>query len=166
MAAQRRISLKPERLNYLHDEALLEVEINESVFCKMPFFPRLIFRVKQSGQLEAHENSCKPCPVTASSPVCGSDGHNYASEVKEAILHRLHSLKALTRIIFLLLSIKKKTTSKRKMESARVIVLNNESSPVKCCFLLCWHIRGRSRATRFITARGRASAPGSTWPCD
>ncbi|TKS89730.1 Testican-2 SPARC/osteonectin, CWCV, and [Collichthys lucidus] len=39
-------------------------------------------RVKQSGQVEAHENSCKPCPVTASSPVCGSDGHNYASECK------------------------------------------------------------------------------------
>ncbi|KAG7249590.1 hypothetical protein CRUP_030800, partial [Coryphaenoides rupestris] len=27
-------------------------------------------------------SSCRPCPVTASSPVCGSDGHNYASECK------------------------------------------------------------------------------------
>ena len=26
------------------------------------------------------------------------------------------------------------------MESGRVIVLNNERSPVKCCFLLHWHI--------------------------
>lgn len=41
-----------------------------------------MFRVKQSGQPDAQENSCKPCPVTASSPVCGTDGHNYASEVK------------------------------------------------------------------------------------
>uniref|UniRef100_A0A3B5AIN4 Testican-2 n=1 Tax=Stegastes partitus TaxID=144197 RepID=A0A3B5AIN4_9TELE len=39
-------------------------------------------RVKQSGQLEAHDGSCKPCPVAASSPVCGSDGHNYASGCK------------------------------------------------------------------------------------
>uniref|UniRef100_A0A671XW55 SPARC (osteonectin), cwcv and kazal like domains proteoglycan 2 n=1 Tax=Sparus aurata TaxID=8175 RepID=A0A671XW55_SPAAU len=38
--------------------------------------------IQQSGQLDAHDSSCKPCPVTASSPVCGSDGHNYASECK------------------------------------------------------------------------------------
>ncbi|XP_075883986.1 testican-2 [Nelusetta ayraudi] len=43
---------------------------------------KLEHRVKQAGQLEAQESSCKPCPVTAASPVCGSDGHNYASECK------------------------------------------------------------------------------------
>lgn len=26
-------------------------------------------------------SSCKPCPLSASDPVCGSDGHNYASQV-------------------------------------------------------------------------------------
>uniref|UniRef100_A0A8C3G181 Testican-2 n=1 Tax=Cyclopterus lumpus TaxID=8103 RepID=A0A8C3G181_CYCLU len=43
---------------------------------------KLEHRGKQPEQLEAHETGCKPCPVAASSPVCGSDGHNYASECK------------------------------------------------------------------------------------
>ncbi|KAG7249203.1 hypothetical protein CRUP_036047, partial [Coryphaenoides rupestris] len=38
-------------------------------------------------------SSCRPCPVTASSPVCGSDGHNYASEVCR-VLPLLHALGA------------------------------------------------------------------------
>lgn len=44
------------------------------------------------------------------------------------------------------------------MESARVMVLNIEGSPVKCRFPLRWHIRGRSRVAQFITACGRTSA--------
>lgn len=43
---------------------------------------KLEHREKQSGPPEARESGCKPCPVAASSPVCGSDGHNYASECK------------------------------------------------------------------------------------
>ncbi|KAM8837849.1 testican-2 isoform 3-T3 [Spinachia spinachia] len=39
-------------------------------------------RGKPPAQLEARENGCQPCPVVASSPVCGSDGHNYASQCK------------------------------------------------------------------------------------
>lgn len=48
----------------------------------LTFFSPVMFRVKQP---ELHESSCKPCPAAASSPVCGSDGHNYASEVKTFI---------------------------------------------------------------------------------
>uniref|UniRef100_A0A3P8WGI8 Testican-2 n=1 Tax=Cynoglossus semilaevis TaxID=244447 RepID=A0A3P8WGI8_CYNSE len=42
---------------------------------------KLEHRVKQSERVETPTN-CKPCPVAASSPVCGSDGHNYASQCK------------------------------------------------------------------------------------
>lgn len=62
-----------------------------------------MFRVRQSGQSEAHESSCKPCPVAASSPVCGSDGHNYASEVKMRKIFCISPLKALT-LLFIILS--------------------------------------------------------------
>ncbi|KAG7261617.1 hypothetical protein CRUP_000963, partial [Coryphaenoides rupestris] len=38
-------------------------------------------RARQPELQKARDtSSCRPCPVTASSPVCGSDGHNYASE--------------------------------------------------------------------------------------
>ncbi|RVE59724.1 hypothetical protein OJAV_G00191330 [Oryzias javanicus] len=43
---------------------------------------KLEHRMKQSEQLERHESSCRPCAEAASSPVCGSDGHNYASQCK------------------------------------------------------------------------------------
>ncbi|CAL8261476.1 unnamed protein product [Arctogadus glacialis] len=39
-------------------------------------------RARQPEPLKTRDGSCKPCPVTAASPVCGSDGHNYASECK------------------------------------------------------------------------------------
>lgn len=42
---------------------------------------KLEYRLKHPvvGQ---QENNCKPCPVSTSGPVCGSDGHNYASQCK------------------------------------------------------------------------------------
>ncbi|TSK14840.1 Testican-2 [Bagarius yarrelli] len=41
----------------------------------------VLLRIRQS-EPEANVNSCKPCPLSSSDPVCGSDGHNYASQCK------------------------------------------------------------------------------------
>ncbi|KAJ8013836.1 hypothetical protein DPEC_G00033930 [Dallia pectoralis] len=42
---------------------------------------KLEHRLKQPA-LRSPERGCQPCPVSSSSPVCGSDGHNYASQCK------------------------------------------------------------------------------------
>uniref|UniRef100_A0A4W5PWD5 Kazal-like domain-containing protein n=1 Tax=Hucho hucho TaxID=62062 RepID=A0A4W5PWD5_9TELE len=42
---------------------------------------RLEHRSRLPVELMPHENTCKPCPVAAASPVCGTDRHNYASQV-------------------------------------------------------------------------------------
>lgn len=43
---------------------------------------KLEHRSRQPVELMPHENTCKPCPVVAASPVCGTDKHNYASQCK------------------------------------------------------------------------------------
>ncbi|KAK2876029.1 hypothetical protein Q8A67_020125 [Cirrhinus molitorella] len=42
---------------------------------------KLQHRISQSGP-KPNANSCKPCSAMPSTPVCGSDGHNYASQCK------------------------------------------------------------------------------------
>ncbi|XP_056326171.1 testican-2-like [Danio aesculapii] len=42
---------------------------------------KLQHRIRESS-LKPHANSCKPCTLTTTTPVCGSDGHNYASQCK------------------------------------------------------------------------------------
>uniref|UniRef100_A0AAY3ZTE0 Testican-2 n=1 Tax=Denticeps clupeoides TaxID=299321 RepID=A0AAY3ZTE0_9TELE len=42
---------------------------------------KLEHRISQPG-LRIHDSNCKPCLSATSSPVCGSDGHNYASKCK------------------------------------------------------------------------------------
>uniref|UniRef100_A0A673MVY4 Testican-2-like n=1 Tax=Sinocyclocheilus rhinocerous TaxID=307959 RepID=A0A673MVY4_9TELE len=42
---------------------------------------KLQHRIRESG-LKPHANNCKPCSETPSTPVCGSDGHNYTSQCK------------------------------------------------------------------------------------
>ncbi|XP_053541158.1 testican-2 [Ictalurus punctatus] len=42
---------------------------------------KLEHRIRQPD-MKPHVSSCKPCPLSASNPVCGSDGHNYASQCK------------------------------------------------------------------------------------
>lgn len=48
-------------------------------------------RIRQPD-MKPHVSSCKPCPLSASNPVCGSDGHNYASQVHRHVqIHTLNS---------------------------------------------------------------------------
>ncbi|KAM6956703.1 testican-2 [Aplochiton taeniatus] len=42
---------------------------------------KLEHRLKQPS-LRSPEGNCRPCPVSSSGPLCGSDGHNYASQCK------------------------------------------------------------------------------------
>ncbi|XP_042624127.1 testican-2-like isoform X2 [Cyprinus carpio] len=42
---------------------------------------KLQHRIRESG-LKPHAGSCRPCSETTSTPVCGSDGHNYNSQCK------------------------------------------------------------------------------------
>ncbi|XP_061914016.1 testican-2 [Entelurus aequoreus] len=42
---------------------------------------KLEHRLKQPA-LSASNGDCQPCPVSSTGPVCGSDGHNYASKCK------------------------------------------------------------------------------------
>ncbi|XP_059373360.1 testican-2-like [Carassius carassius] len=39
-------------------------------------------RLKQQVIRQQQESNCKACPISSSGPVCGSDGHNYASQCK------------------------------------------------------------------------------------
>ncbi|XP_041938326.1 testican-2-like isoform X1 [Alosa sapidissima] len=43
---------------------------------------KLEHRIRQPVLIHPHEKSCKTCPVVSVVPVCGSDGHNYASKCK------------------------------------------------------------------------------------
>ncbi|XP_051773949.1 testican-2 [Ctenopharyngodon idella] len=43
---------------------------------------KLEHRLKQQVIRQQQESNCKSCPVSSSGPVCGSDGHNYASQCK------------------------------------------------------------------------------------
>ncbi|XP_030297700.1 testican-2 isoform X1 [Sparus aurata] len=42
---------------------------------------KLEHRLKQPA-LRSPDGNCQPCPISSSGPVCGSDGHNYASKCK------------------------------------------------------------------------------------
>ncbi|KAJ0004752.1 hypothetical protein NQD34_010966 [Periophthalmus magnuspinnatus] len=42
---------------------------------------KLEHRLKQPA-LRSPDGSCQPCPISSTGPVCGSDGHNYASKVR------------------------------------------------------------------------------------
>lgn len=79
--------------------------------------------MKQSEQLERHESSCRPCAESASSPVCGSDGHNYASQVtKKNFLHLLL-------LGYWCVSPKKN----QRVDKSFQIINVGQSSAVSCC---------------------------------
>ncbi|CAJ1067344.1 testican-2-like isoform X2 [Xyrichtys novacula] len=42
---------------------------------------KLEHRLKQPA-LRSPDGNCQPCPISSTGPVCGSDGHNYASKCK------------------------------------------------------------------------------------
>ncbi|XP_061546003.1 testican-2 [Phycodurus eques] len=42
---------------------------------------KLEHRLKQPA-LRSSDGNCQPCPISSTGPVCGSDGHNYASRCK------------------------------------------------------------------------------------
>uniref|UniRef100_A0A3P8UW94 Testican-2 n=1 Tax=Cynoglossus semilaevis TaxID=244447 RepID=A0A3P8UW94_CYNSE len=42
---------------------------------------KLDHRLKQPA-LRSPDGNCQPCPISSTGPVCGSDGHNYASKCK------------------------------------------------------------------------------------
>ena len=46
----------------------------------------LSVRLKQPS-LRSPDGTCQPCPISSSGPVCGSDGHNYASQVNPTNTH-------------------------------------------------------------------------------
>lgn len=49
--------------------------------CKAEVFAcPLSCRLKQPA-LRSPDGNCQPCPISSTGPVCGSDGHNYASKV-------------------------------------------------------------------------------------
>ncbi|XP_065152663.1 testican-2 [Paramisgurnus dabryanus] len=43
---------------------------------------KLEHRLKQQVIKQQQESNCRSCPVSSAGPVCGSDGHNYASQCK------------------------------------------------------------------------------------
>lgn len=48
-------------------------------------------RLKQPN-LRSPNGNCQPCPVSSTGPVCGSDGHNYASKVQwERVVELFHT---------------------------------------------------------------------------
>ncbi|KAJ0067107.1 hypothetical protein NL108_012815, partial [Boleophthalmus pectinirostris] len=54
---------------------------------------KLEHRLKQPA-LRSPDGSCQPCPISSTGPVCGSDGHNYASKVTTKLACELPIWKA------------------------------------------------------------------------
>lgn len=62
------------------DAAVLWISTAATVSEPDMFVCPLFCRLKQPA-LRSPDGNCLPCPISSSGPVCGSDGHNYASKV-------------------------------------------------------------------------------------
>ncbi|KAM7385531.1 hypothetical protein PAMP_001612 [Pampus punctatissimus] len=56
---------------------------------------KLEHRLKQPA-LRSPDGNCQPCPISSTGPVCGSDGHNYASQASGTTQHHIEQTNSCT----------------------------------------------------------------------
>ena len=145
----------------IHHQVRCEEEVLEVAFVLFWFV--FAVRIRQPG-LKTSETTCKPCSGAASSPVCGSDGHNYASEVKRTKKHtHLHidcvpcdpSPTEPTLSSHLCMSVF--SVLEHHQVEAHILPLSSGSNSAMCSILPGEWVCGIGRAVRFTELAGEPS---------